>query len=202
MQAEMIVAEALVVRLNAMNRNKCLDALTMLPRGESGASLIVMFHGKGEERLFQEEDAALAHQLANLPASGRLPIAFVDGQLRGADLAVALFCPWIILSAGASLGSGFGRPGSSAVYVAAARRLGTVTCERLLFRSKILSATEAMQAHLATLADNVKGAEAVAAARRSTLLCVAKANLVTWPMTRQAMLELVDPLDVAVKQPV
>ena len=158
MQAEKIAAEASAVRLNAMNRNNRLDALTTLPRGESSASLMVMFRGEGEERLFQEEDAAFALQLANLPASGHLPIAFVDGQLRGADLAVALFCPWIILGPGASLGSGFGRPGSSAVYVAAARR--------------------------------------------PTLLSVAKANLVTWPMTRQAMFALVDPLDAAVKQPV
>ena len=98
----------------------------------------------------------------------------------------------MILDSEATLGSGFGRPGSSAVYIAAARRLGVVACERLLFSSKVLSAAEAMESHLATIAIDVAAAEITPAVRQSTLLSVAKANLVTWPITRQAMLELVD----------
>ena len=174
---------------------RCLnrrEVLKEIVRDEGNAPFIVVFYGDARERPFEDEDAAFALGLAGLPSSGKLPVAYIDGELRGADLALALFCPMVVLSLRAMLGSGFGRPGSAAVYVAASRRLGSVNCERLLFRSTALSAVEAEQAHLASIAENVHGVCKAALGRKSTLLGVAKANLVTWPISTRSMLALVD----------
>lgn len=181
-----------VVSFSKVQRGDRLDLLNEVLMAQSSKTIAFIFDGNGDEFAFGENEADIAFKVVGLPDTGRLPFAFVDGELRGADLALALFCPLIIASPKALIGSGFGRPGSSAVYVAAARRIGPVACERMLFRHDLLSAAELQAANLAVLAESLIDASRIAAARSSTMLSVAKANLVTWPLTKEGLLTLVD----------
>ena len=144
------------------------------------------------DRAFTYEDASLAHALINLPDEGRLPLAYVSGRLRGADLALALFCPLIAVNRGAELMTGFHQPASAAAYVAAARRLGPVVCERLLFGSEPCTAEDAGAAHLAEVVTSMADAVAFGESRVATIISVARANLVTWPMPLAKLRVLVD----------
>jgi hypothetical protein len=139
-------------------------------------------------------DADLHHHIANLPASGRLTLAFLDRPLMGRDLALALRCMLVAVGPRASLSSGFGQPGSGAAYAAAASRVGTQVCETLVFGATPAGADQAVAAGLASFAAaDVDAAIVQARARLATMLCVAKANLITWPFSHDAASALVDP---------
>ena len=144
------------------------------------------------ERAFTHDDSAFAHALVNLPDRGRLPLAFVTGQLSGADLALALLCPLIALKHGASLSTGFGRPGSAAIYIAAARRIGPVACEKLFFGASAVTAESADEANVAKAVASLTDALSLADQRISTMISVARADLVTWPMPLARLQALID----------
>lgn len=191
-RAKNMQSSFLTVRLNAIDRVSRPEKLATALRGKENFTLLLTFLSDGGERSFREEDARFAFDLCNLPSIKCLPVAYIEGHLSGADLAIALCCPQVMVNPKATLASGFSHPGSTAVYAAAARRLGTVACERLLFRATSLSAAEATEAMLTTIADSADDAEVITATRTRTLMAVARANLITAPISLQFTTTLID----------
>lgn len=159
---------------------------------ESNQLVALSFADCAGERTFTDEDALFAHTLVNLPDRGRFPVAFVTGELSGADLALALSCPLVGLAYDAALSTGFGRPGSAAIYVVAARRIGPFSCEKLLFGSSSATAEDADAALLAKAVASQEDALALANQRIATMISVARANLITWPMPLSSLQALTD----------
>lgn len=162
---------------------------------ESDQLVTISFAMSAGERAFTQQDAAFAHALVNLPDRGRLPMAFITGRVSGADLALALFCPLIALAHGATMSTGFGRPGSAAVYVAAARHIGPVACERLLFGASAATAESTEAANLAKAVASEADSRSYADQRIATLISVARANLITWPMPLVRFEAIIDQHD-------
>ncbi len=157
-----------------------------------GKALVALHFVDAEERSFDEGDARLHHLIANLPARLGLVLAYANGPVSGRELAHLLRCSLVFLGPDASLISGFGRPGSAAVYAAAAGKLGQVACERMFFGTGSVSASKAIAAGLASSARDLKEAVAEAEFRFATLAAVAKANLVSWPFSIEASIALID----------
>lgn len=169
-----------------------LDDSAARASGGSMHTLVVGFSGDGSERPFTKSDAIMMHRLANLPLKNGLLVAYIEGLLGGADLAFALTCPFVIMQNDAMLQTGFGHPGSAAVYLTASRRLGPILCEKILFGRESITSSIAEEALLSV---SVKKADEIAGVlgnKAITLLSVAKANLITWPVLEEAMLALVD----------
>ena len=160
--------------------------------GGSTHTLVIGLSGDGSERSFTKRDAIIMHRLANSPLKNRLLVAYVEGLLGGADLAFALTCPFIVMHNDAMLQTGFGRPGSAAVYVSGSRRLGPMLCEKILFGQRSITSSTAEEALLCVSVENPSEIFGLLENKAITLLAVAKANLITWPVVEEAMLALVD----------
>ena len=162
-------------------------------RLRSASERLIGFHvSDGAEQAFDENDAALSVEVADLSSRNRLSLAYVDGPIGGRHLALLLRCALPIVGPNASLMSGFDRPASAAVYAAAAGRLGAPACERLLFGPSPVEADLATSSGLTLFAESLDAAVALAETRFVTMLCVAKANSITWPFSPAMARALVD----------
>ena len=169
-------------------------AADLRTRLQSTSERLIGFHVVGgAEQAFEEDDAALNAAVADLPSRGCLSLAYVDGPIGGRHLALLLRCALPIVGPNASLVSGFDRPASAAVYAAAAGRVGASACERLLFGASPLAANPATSSGLTLSAESLEAAIALAETRFVTMLCVARANSITWPFSPDMARALVDP---------
>ena len=168
-------------------------AVDLRTRLQSASERLIGFHvADGAEQAFDEDDAALSVAVADLPSRDSLPLAYVDGPIGGRHLALLLRCALPVVGPNASLVSGFDRPASAAVYAAAAGRVGASACERLLFGAAPIEADLATSSGLTLFAESLDAAIALAETRFMTMLCVAKANLITWPFSSEMARALVD----------
>ncbi len=154
--------------------------------------LVVLSFENGNEHPFGHADAELGKSLASLPHSGKLSLAYTNGLVSGRDLAILLRCFFVVTGPDAVLATGFGRPAAAAIYAAAAHRVGTTAAEKALFGPTPLNSVDAHAVGLTWIAADLAEATTMAKSCFSTLLGVARSNLITWPFIFEAEQALID----------
>jgi hypothetical protein len=197
MEALAVLAPLVSYSVLAVNSSHSADRLLAEILADDSKLVVLNINGD-QECSFANDDGELHHAVANLPRSGRMAVGYSDGILRGRDLALFLRCSMAFVGASACMSSGVGRPGSAAVYAAAAGHIGTVATEKLLFAAKEASVAEAVSSCLVFPVSNLDEAVKFSQARYPTLSHVAKANLVTWPFSIDAAKALIDETNDAI----